>query len=261
MQIPLYQVDAFTSQRFHGNPAAICPLDSWLPDAVMQSIAAENNLAETAFFVREGADYRLRWFTPTTEVGLCGHATLASAFLLYEHLGYAEDEVRFHSKGGLLTVRRRDGRYELDFPAMPARPVAPHPAAVEGLREAPVQAWLASDRDYMAVFDSADAVAALEPDFRHLAKHAMFGLIATAPGTDSDFVSRFFVPKAGVDEDPVTGSTHCTLIPYWAERLGKRCLYARQISARGGEIFGEAKGERVAIAGSAVLYLEGSIHI
>jgi len=261
VQIPLFQVDAFTSKRFHGNPAAICPLESWLPDAVMQAIAAENNLAETAFFAREGSDYRLRWFTPTTEVKLCGHATLASAYVLYERLGYAGDAVRFHSLGGLLTVRRRGGRYELDFPAMPAAPVDPHPAAVEGLRGAPVQAWLASERDYMAVFEDADTVASLDPDFGYLANHAMFGLIATAPGTECDFVSRFFVPKAGVNEDPVTGSTHCTLIPYWADRLGKRSLHARQISARGGEIFGEALGERVAIAGQAVLYLEGTIHI
>lgn len=257
--LPIYQVDAFTRIRFRGNPAAVVPLDAWLPDAVMQDIAAENNLAETAFFVRTGETYHLRWFTPTVEVDLCGHATLASAHVLLAHRQHPGDEIQFDSLSGRLLVRRRGDQLELDFPSRPAAVIDTPPTLVAGLGASP-QAVLRAVKD-LAVFAHADDVAALRPDFRLLAQHEAFGVIATAPGEDCDFVSRFFAPRAGVDEDPVTGSAHCTLTPYWVARLGKTTLHARQISRRGGEITCELAGDRVRIAGHAVTYLVGEITV
>jgi PhzF family phenazine biosynthesis protein len=261
MHIPLYQIDAFADGPFTGNPAAVCPLDAWLPTETMQAIAAENNLSETAFFVPEGDFYRLRWFTPSVEVDLCGHATLASAFVVFRYLASERDRVTFQTeKAGTLTVGREDDALVLDFPARPALPCAMSEDVTTALGKPPTA--LFASRDYLAVYDRADEIAALSPDFAALAALDRFGVIVTAPGAEGiDFVSRFFAPSRGVPEDPVTGSAHCTLIPYWAARLGKSRLEARQLSRRGGRLSCGLHGNRVTIAGRAVLYLEGTITI
>ncbi|GAB4193109.1 MAG: PhzF family phenazine biosynthesis protein [Roseiflexaceae bacterium] len=259
MDITLYQIDAFTDRVFGGNPAAICPLDAWLDDALLQRIAAENNLSETAFFVHEGDGFRLRWFTPAIEVDLCGHATLASAFVIFSELGYAADTIRFHSHSGLLTVRREGGLLVMDFPSRPPEPAEVDPNVLPGLGAQPAE--LLAARDYFAVYATEAEVRALRPDMVLLGRIDRQGVIATAPGDEVDFVSRYFAPAAGVPEDPVTGSAHCTLIPYWSRRLGKTQLHARQISQRGGELFCTDQGDRVAIAGTAVKYLTGTIAI
>ncbi len=260
MQIPLYQLDAFAEGPFTGNPAAVCPLDTWLPGEVMQAIAAENNLPETAFFVPEGAGWRLRWFTPTTEVDLCGHATLASAYVLLDVLKAALGRVRFATeKAGELLVTRAGELLALDFPSWPPQPCAAPAGLGAALGREP--AIVLAARDYLAAYDDPDAVAVLTPDFPALARLDR-AVIATAPGSGGvDFVSRFFAPALGVDEDPVTGSTHCTLIPYWAARLGKDRLMARQLSRRGGSLTCALHGDRVAIAGRVVLYLTGTIDV
>lgn len=260
-KLPLYWVDAFTSGVFAGNPAAVVPLERWLDDALMQRIAFENGLAETAFFVPIGEGrYHLRWFTPAVEVDLCGHATLASAHVLFTQLGFAGDTVTFDSRSGPLPVTRRpDNLFELDFPSRPAQPVPVAPALIQALGAAPD--YVAQARDTLCVFARAGDVLALRPDFAALSRLDTFGFIATAPGQDCDFVSRFFVPRAGINEDPVTGSAHSTLTPYWAQRLGKTKLHARQLSARGGELWCELASDRVKIAGHAVLYLRGEILI
>jgi PhzF family phenazine biosynthesis protein len=258
--LPIYQVDAFTSRIFGGNPAAVCPLESWLDDERLQSIAAENNLSETAFFVRSGAGYDLRWMTPTCEVDLCGHATLASAYVIFRFLEPERSSVSFQTRSGELIVQRDGDLLTLDFPARPARRVADSPEVAEALGNVPAELWAA--QDYMAVFGSEQEVRALKPDMARVAALDCFALIVTAPGTgDTDFVSRFFAPGKGIPEDPVTGRAHCTLIPYWAARLGKPKLNARQVSARGGELFCEHRGPRVSIAGRAALFLEGRIHL
>jgi predicted PhzF superfamily epimerase YddE/YHI9 len=259
MKLPLYQVDAFTNTLFAGNPAAVCPLDRWLDASTMQAIAAENNLAETAFFVPQGDCYHLRWFTPALEVDLCGHATLASAFVVLEYLNPGAAAVRFTTKSGELVVERKGDRLSMDFPARPPRKCAPNPALTAALGKAPRELWEA--RDYMAVYDSEDEVRSLRPDMKALAAAGHFAAIVTAAGRDADFVSRFFAPASGVDEDPVTGSAHCTLVPYWAKRLGRAELHAFQVSGRGGELFCRDCGERVQIAGRAVPYLEGFINV
>ena len=260
MRVPLYQVDAFTDRLFGGNPAAVCPLEAWLPDATMQAIAAENNLAETAFFVRDGEDCLLRWFTPAVEVDLCGHATLAAAHIIFRFLEPGRTEVRFRTlKAGTLTVTRAGDRLVMDFPSRPAIPVPPPPGLVEALGGTPREILRA--RDHLIVYDSAAEVAALAPDLAALARVDCWAAIVTAPGTDVDFVSRFFAPAQGVAEDPATGSSHCTLVPYWAKRLGKNELEARQLSRRIGSLRGTLDGDRVRLAGGAVLYLEGQITI
>jgi PhzF family phenazine biosynthesis protein len=257
-RVPYFVVDAFASKLFRGNPAGICPLTKWLDDALMQNIAAENNLAETAFFVPRGDDYDLRWFTPTVEIDLCGHATLASAFILFSELGFRGDTVHFHSKSGRLTVSRNGNVLTLDFPSRPPAPCTAPEALVKGLGKEPSEILKA--RDYFALFANAEDVRALQPDFGLLGTLDQ-KVIVTAPGVDCDFVSRFFAPTAGVNEDPVTGSAHCTLIPYWSKRLGKKKLFARQLSKRGGELFCEDAGERVRIGGNAVLYSRGEIEL
>ncbi len=259
MRIPVYQVDAFTEAVFKGNPAAICPLDEWLPGEIMQSIAAENNLSETAFFVRNGSGYKLRWFTPAVEVDLCGHATLASAFVLFNLLGEKQDRIVFETKSGSLTVVRRGDLLALDFPSRPPAPVEPCSGLFDALGLKPTKILAA--RDYLAVYDSQDELRSLDPNMEGLKRIDKFAVIATAPGNKCDFVSRFFAPAKGVPEDPVTGSAHCTLIPYWAGRLGKTQLRARQISRRGGELFCELHGDRVEIAGRGALFLKGEILI
>lgn len=267
MKLPLYWIDAFTDRVFSGNPAAVVPLTSWLPDAVMQKIAFENGLSETAFFVPNGANrYHLRWFTPALEVDLCGHATLATAFTLFTELGQDSARVTFDSRSGPLEATRcDDGLFALNFPARPATPVARDKAPAEfldGLSLAPRELFLAeSHSTYLALYDNADAVRSLRPDFTALASLGDVRVIATAPGTDCDFVSRFFAPGAGVPEDPVTGSAHCTLVPFWASRLEKSKLLARQISARGGELHCDLKDERVHMAGSCACYLRGEISV
>ena len=260
MQLPLYQIDAFASRVFAGNPAAVCPLEEWLPDTTMQAIAVENNLAETAFFCRENGGYRIRWFTPAVEVDLCGHATLASGFLLLTRLEPERDAVAFASLSGPLRVTRTGKAFALDFPARPARPANISDALVRAL-SAPPAAFLKAGARCYAVYRDADEVRALQPDMAALATLAPDGIAATAPDSAYDFVSRFFAPSHGVPEDPVTGSTHTTLIPYWAERLGKTSMRAAQLSARGGELQCRLNGDRVEIAGEAVLYMEGRIHL
>ncbi len=259
MEVALYQVDAFTGRLFGGNPAAVCPLEAWLPEATMQAIAAENNLSETAFFVPEGEGFGLRWFTPAVEVDLCGHATLASAYVIFERLRREAGKVRFLTRSGELVVARDGERLRMDFPARPPQVCEAHADLVPALGGRP---WaVLGARDYLVVYETAAEVAALRPDMERLKQVDRFAVIVTAPGEDCDFVSRFFAPSKGVPEDPVTGSAHCTLVPYWSGRLGKRSLYARQISARGGELWCEDAGERVSMAGEAVLYLEGRIRV
>jgi predicted PhzF superfamily epimerase YddE/YHI9 len=287
MKLPYYEVSAFTTNPFGGNPAGVCPLDAWLPDVLLQGIAANNNLAETAFVVpcaqvsaaqipsprpsprlggeREtetcggssGSEFELRWFTPTMEMDLCGHATLAAASVLFDERGLRGNEVRFHSRSGLLTVSRDEDLLTLDFPSRPPILSVVLEVLVRGLGATPEKVFKA--RDYLAVFASEAEVRALKPDFAMLKTLDCLGIIATAPGDDCDFVSRFFAPGAGVDEDPVTGSAHCTLIPFWAQHLGKTKLFARQVSPRGGELFCELLGARVRIGGRATLYLHGEI--
>lgn len=259
MNINLYQVDAFTSRLFGGNPAAVCPLAVWLDDALMQRIAAENNLSETAFFVPEGDGYALRWFTPVAEVDLCGHATLASAFVIFTELEPERQEVAFSSRSGPLRVRREGALLELDFPLWSAEPCATPELLTRALGAAPRE--VLASHDYLAVYDSEEQVRALKPDMALLAQIDRRGLIVTAPGREVDFVSRFFSPAFGIPEDPVTGSAHCALAPYWSRRLGKQRLHALQVSARGGELFCTVRGERVGIAGQAVKYLTGQITI
>lgn len=259
MKLPIYQVDAFASRRFTGNPAAVCPLDRWLADDVMQSIAAENNLAETAFTVKRGDDYELRWFTPVVEIDLCGHATLASGWVVFEKLEPGRSSVTFHTRSGPLVVRRDGERLALDFPLAEGVPCDPPPGLVEALGIEPKETLRA--RDIMAVLANEDQVRNVTPNAQKLAAIETRGLIVTAPGKEADFVSRFFAPRVGVIEDPVTGSAHCTLVPYWARRLNKTKLHARQISARGGDLWCELAGSRVVMAGHGVPYLEGTIEV
>jgi len=259
-RLPIYQVDAFASKVFGGNPAAVVPLDSWLPDATMQSIAAENNLAETAFLVPGAEAWGLRWFTPTVEVDLCGHATLASAWVIFHHLQRGGSSVGFDTRSGRLTVKRDGDLIVMDFPSWPPKPIEAPANLVKALGAVPKD--VLSNRDLMAVFETADQVRALKPDMAALAAIDAFAFVVTAPGEgDCDFVSRFFAPAQGIPEDPVTGRAHCMLTPYWSKRLGKTELRARQISPRIGELICRDLDERVAIAGHAVPYLEGFITV
>src|SRR5688572_15764614 len=255
MKYDIYQIDAFTSVPFKGNPAAVVPFDAWPVDEVMQNIALENNLAETAFFIPDGDNYKLRWFTPTVEMDLCGHATLATGYLIFEILGTDKKILRFQTLSGELTVEKEGDRYAMDFPSRPASPVEAPAGLIEAIGAEPTEILKAND--YLLVFENEAQVKAIQPDLGALKKVASRGVIVSAPGGSSDFVSRFFAPAVGVDEDPVTGSSHSTLIPYWAERLGKNELFARQVSSRGGELFCELRGDRVKIGGNATLYMTG----
>jgi len=257
----MYQVDAFTSELFGGNPAAVCILDRWPEDETMQHIANENNLSETAFAVREEKRYIIRWFTPEVEVDLCGHATLATAHVLFNHLGYPSPVVEFHSPhSGQLTVERSGDRLVLDFPADTLEEVPVPEVVVSALHKNPVKA-LSGKSDLMLIFASQSEIENMKPDFSLLAKLGGRGVIVTAMGGEVDFVSRFFAPQTGINEDPVTGSAHTTLTPYWSRVLGKKTLTARQLSARGGELVCEKQGDRVKISGQAVTYLVGEINI
>ena len=261
MTIPIYQADAFTDKLFGGNPAAICPLTEWLPDQVMQKIAIENNLAETAFLVKTGNGYKLRWFTPEYEIDLCGHATLASAHILFTELGFVGDAIHFETvKAGTLIVKKDGDKYTMDFPSRPPIPIEPPMGLKEALGEKEPVAYLRS-RDYFLVYETEQEIRDISPDFFALSKMDTVGIIVTARGDNSDFVSRFFAPGAGIPEDPVTGSAHCNLIPYWAKILGKNNLHAYQISARRGELWCELKGDRVLMSGKAVTYLKGEISV
>jgi len=259
MKLRMFQIDAFTSRLFGGNPAAVVLLETTLPDEVLQKIAAENNLAETAFLLPGDEAWDLRWFTPTMEVDLCGHATLASAHVLFSEGLAAGDDVQFHSPGGRLAVRRTAGLLTLDFPSRPPEPVTFGEEYRRALGAEPLEVHAA--RDHLVLFASEADVAALQPDMARVAALDTFAVIATAPGNEVDFVSRFFAPKAGIPEDPVTGSAHCTLTPFWAARQGKTTLSARQISPRGGELQCTLQGDRVLIAGHSVEYLRGEITI
>ena len=264
MQIPCFHVDAFADRPFAGNPAAVCVLASELPADLMQAIAAENNLSETAFVVLRDGACGLRWFTPTVEMDLCGHATLAAAHVLKHHFGHTAAVQRFATVSGELRVTGEDGRLVLDFPSRPASPCDPPPGLLAGLGlDADTQpVWVGRSRDYLVVLDSSRAVEGLRPDIGLLAAIDSLSLIVTGPGeADIDFVSRFFAPGAGVPEDPVTGSAHCTLVPYWAQRLGRPVLRARQVSARGGDLFCEDRGERVLIGGNAITFKQGTLFI
>ena len=258
MRIPLYLIDAFADRPFHGNPAAVCLLECWPDDRLLQDIAMENNLSETAFLVKKDQGYELRWFTPAVEVDLCGHATLASARVVFEVLEPDSDLVRFSSMSGPLTVTRNQDLLCLDFPARPPRP-CPAPQGLDRAILASPEQVLCSQRDLMVVLGSEREVRDLEPDLGGIAGLDFFAVMVTARGETVDFVSRFFAPRQGIPEDPVTGSAHCTLTPYWAERLGKARLHARQVSARGGELWCEDLGERVTISGRTALFAQGEI--
>jgi len=261
MRTPIFQIDAFTTRRFAGNPAAVMPMGSFLADAVLQAIAAENNLAETAFLVPEGSDYRLRWFTPTTEVPLCGHATLASAAVVMERLEPGRASVIFHSASGLLAVKRTNAGYVMDFPVRPSEQVPTPLGLAEALGIVPSEV-LVDAFNYMALLESAQAVRELAPDIAAIARLDRSGVIVTAPGDETyDFVSRYFAPAKGIPEDPVTGGAHCALAPYWAKRLGKTEFRALQASRRGGEIICRLVYDRVELEGACVFYLEGEATI
>jgi len=264
MRIQIYQVDAFTNRLFHGNPAAICILDRWLPDAVLQAIAAENNLAETAYYIRKAdGQYDLRWFTPGVEVDLCGHATLAAAYVIQElRRETTQKRVVFGSKSGELAVERDGDLYALDFPARAPVDCASHPDVASGRLAEALGAkpkMILAARDFFCVFENEDQVRALAPNMDKLRAIDRFATIVTAPGKDCDFVSRFFAPAQGIAEDPVTGSAHCTLTPYWSKVLGKSKLFGKQVSQRGGELWCEDLGARIKIAGHVAPYLEGVI--
>ena len=261
MRTPIFQIDAFTNRRFKGNPAAVMPMESFLSDAVLQSIASENNLAETAFLVPYRGDYRVRWFTPTTEVPLCGHATLASAAVVMERLEIGRSMVVFHSASGPLTVNRVDSKYVMDFPTRSAEPVSTPPGMADALGVVPIEVC-ANAFNYLALLENARVVRTLSPNMEAIARMDRNGVIVTAPGdAEYDFVSRYFAPAKGIPEDPVTGGAHCMLVPYWAKRSGKTRFRAYQASRRGGEIICRLAGERVELEGSCVFYLEGEVEI
>ena len=259
MDIPQYQVNAFSTRQFGGNPAAVVPLDAWLGNAIMQGIAAENNLSETAFYVAQADAFALRWFTPEVEVDLCGHATLATAHVLYTELGYRDAELQFMTRSGALKVRRLEAGYGMDFPAYPSSAVPVDGAVQSALGATVLDAWRSSF--LLCVLEDEAAVSGLQPDFGALLAASDVPVIVTAPGESTDFVSRFFGPQVGLDEDPVTGSAHCALAPLWSGVLGKSRLTARQVSARGGDLVCDVYGDRVRLEGEARTFLRGSIRV
>ena len=259
MKISIFQVDAFTSELFCGNPAAVCPLESWTCDKILQLIAYENNLSETAFFVNENDGYRIRWFTPTCEVDLCGHATLASAYIIFNEIDSTVSNIKFFSNSGELNVTRNSDLISLDFPSLPPK-ISQNPENIYSAFNIKPNEVLEAE-DYLLIYDNEKQIESILPDLNVLRCIDLRGVIVSSKGNDCDFVSRFFAPKYGIDEDPVTGSAHCTLIPYWSEKLGKKKLHAKQLSKRGGELFCEMKRDRVIISGQAVKYLSGEIEI
>ncbi|HEY5604799.1 MAG TPA: PhzF family phenazine biosynthesis protein [Gammaproteobacteria bacterium] len=259
MELTIYQINAFARKRFEGNPAAVCPLERWLPDAILQSIAMENNLSETAFFVQTTEGYHIRWFTPTHEVNLCGHATLASAYVIFDLLDHTPQSISFQSKSGVLTVQKLKDRLEMDFPSQPPQECEVPPQLASALKVRPNRCL--KREDYIVVLDNEEAVLALAPEFSKLAGLDLRGVAVTSKAKSYDFVLRFFAPKYGINEDPVTGSAFTQLVPYWAEVLGKSDLKAKQVSKRGGEVMCRLAGNRVKIGGTAVKYLVGAIEI
>ncbi|MEM6843124.1 MAG: PhzF family phenazine biosynthesis protein [Bacteroidota bacterium] len=260
MQLTLFQADAFTSNVFGGNPAAVCPLTEWIPDDLMQAIAAENNLAETAFFVKQGDKFGLRWFTPVAEVDLCGHATLATAHIMYTELGHTAAKILFDTRSGILEVKKHESGYTMNFPTDVLTPVEAPEEITSGLGLTP-KATFRGKTDYLVVIGSQEQLEQLTPDFRILAQGKVRGTIVTAPGNEVDFVSRCFYPQYGIDEDPVTGSAHTTLTPYWAKQLNKNELTAQQLSFRKGDLVCIHHGDRTELIGQAVTYLRGEIWV
>jgi len=261
MKLTLYQADAFTDTLFKGNPAAIIPLETWIGDDLMQKLAMENNLAETAFFApseNKEADFDIRWFTPALEINLCGHATLASAYVIFEILKTKKKKVVFASKSGLLTVTKKKERLEMDFPSWPPERVETYPAELLASLGNPEIAGVYKNREYIVELMNEEAVKNCNPDFS-LMKKVDKMVIITAPGKEVDFVSRFFAPTAGIDEDPVTGSAHSQLIPFWSEKLGKQKMTAKQLSQRGGDVYCEQHGDRVIMGGNCVFYMKGQV--
>lgn len=259
MKLKLYQVDAFTDKVFAGNPAAVCPLEEWLSDEVLQKIAEENNLSETAFFVPENQGFNLRWFTPVEEVDLCGHATLAAAHVLYKHMAYSGAEIEFGTRSGNLLVKKSAGGLSMDFPASILKVVRAPEDLVAGLGLEPIEVFTAFD--YIVVMNTEDEIKSLNPDFSKWLNLDLRGVVVTAPGRDVDFVSRCFFPKAGIDEDPVTGSAHCELAPYWGAKLGRNTLKAKQLSRRTGMLECALAGDRIILSGNAVDYMQGQIQL
>lgn len=261
MQLPIFQVDAFTDKLFGGNPAAVCPLESWLPDDILQKIARENSVAETAFFIPVNDGFKIRWFTPEIEMDLCGHATLATAHVLARHLNYSLPSIKFHSTSGELIVTLENELFTLNFPSRKPKPSDISPLILDAFRVKPVE--ILKSRDYVLVFENEEAIRMMKPDQSILNQINIDpgGIIVTAPGDEVDFVSRFFTPQASIFEYPVTGSAHCSLIPYWSERLGKESMVALQVSSRAGKLLCKNLDERVLISGEAVTYLEGKITI
>ena len=260
MILPFYQIDAFSKELFGGNPAGVCPLQAWLPAKVMQKIAAENNLAETAFFVPQDDGFEIKWFTPLVEVDLCGHATLASAHVLFNHLDYNSDTIKFYSKSGTLEVKKNQDKICLDFPADFCDPVDPPDGLIDAIGAEPLLIYKGKT-DFMLIYPDEKDITELKPDFSKLGKVDARGIIVSAPGKEVDFVSRFFGPAVGIDEDPVTGSAHTCLIPYWSRALVKTEMTAKQLSERGGELWLKMMGNRVEISGYAKTYLQGEIEI
>jgi PhzF family phenazine biosynthesis protein len=259
MKLPIYQIDAFAENPFEGNPAAVVPLQEWLSDKTMQAIAEENNLAETAFFVPKKDCFQIRWFTPSKEVKLCGHATLASAFVLFNFLSYESDLVKFDSLSGQLAVTKTDDLLTLDFPCQKPEMCETPEELVKGLRKSPLECY--KNEDFVAVFEREEEVLGIIPSQSYLEQLDLRGVIVTSPSTEYDFVARFFAPKYGIPEDPVTGSAYTQLVPYWSDKLAKLKLRAKQVSSRGGKLLCELKGNRVLISGTAVKYMEGTIEI
>lgn len=259
MKLTMYQVDAFAEQVFEGNPAAVCPLECWLDDCVLQAIAEENNVSETAFFIPVGDAFELRWFTPVEEVDLCGHATLAAAHVLFKHMRYEKSQLTFLTRSGELVVRKHEVGYSMNFPAAPVAACVAPDALIAGLGHTPNE--LLAGFDYVAVYSTEEEIQALTPDFTKLQNIGLRGVVATAPGKEADFVSRCFFPKLRVNEDPVTGSAHCELAPLWAERLGKNTLIARQLSKRSGTLRCEIRGDRVMLVGNAADYMQAEIQL
>jgi len=259
LELNLYQIDAFTDTPFRGNPAAVIPLETWLPDNTMQSIAEENNLSETAFFVPKDEGFHLRWFTPKTEVDLCGHATLAAAYVLFDILGHNKERIEFESKSGILTVLKKDDLLVMDLPAQTPVPCNVPYEIVKAFDRTPIECL--RSEDYIVVFETESDILSIKPDIAYLQKLDLRGVIITAKSRQYDFVSRFFAPKHGIDEDPVTGSAHTQLIPYWARKLDKTKMKAKQVSHRGGELVCELRNDRVLISGKAVKFLEGKIEL
>lgn len=259
MKLKLYQVDAFTNKIFGGNPAAVCPLEYWLDDATLQNIALENNLSETAFFVEEKEGYRIRWFTPSSEVDLCGHATLATSYVLFNILNYSESKIEINSRSGKLIVEKENDLINLNFPSRNPQKVEAEEILINALGVKPLEVFF--DKSLICLLENEETVRNLNPKIKDFLKLEIHGVIITAKGNEVDFVSRFFAPDVGIDEDPVTGYAHTLLIPLWAKKLNKNKLHALQVSKRGGELFCEYLGERVKISGKAALYLEGEINI